>query len=138
MQKVQIKVTEQTTKLIDVEMPSYYLLHGMYVAITALHVIQISDNTHFIALITSGETVRYGASIYEAINYGKRTEQNDFKTAFDKCIKCLTEQYQLSMDMNLEPKEGEKDEAPKEQIADTQAAEEKAPEEKEGAGKLID
>jgi hypothetical protein len=137
MQKVQIKVTEKTTKLIDVEMPSFYLLHGLYVEITDQHVIQVSDSARFIALITSGETERYSASIQDVLNGGKRIKQKDFYIAFDKCIKCLTEQYQLSMDMNLEPKAGEKDEAQKEQVADTKAADVKT-EEKEGAGALVD
>jgi hypothetical protein len=142
MQKVQIKVKETVSKNIEVEMPCYYVKCGMLIAITEHHVIQVSDSAGFIALIKSSESKRYADAIVDAMDWSKPTTQNDFNIAFDKCIKCLTEQYRSSIAMDngyIEPKDGQQAEGTKGQPADnTQAADDKAPEEKEGAGALVD
>src|ERR1044072_3726540 len=104
--KKQIEISTKATKLIEVEVPSYYNFHGKYTAITEHAVIGVWSDGHMISFNLASNKERYSESIDNAIGlYGTQPcTKKEFETAFNKTIKCLTEQYQLSMNMILDPK----------------------------------
>jgi hypothetical protein len=103
--KKQIEISTKATKLIEVEVPSYYNFHGKYTAITEHAVIGVWSDGHMISFNLASNKERYSESIDNAIGlYGTQPcTKKEFETAFNKTIKCLTEQYQLSMNMILDP-----------------------------------
>jgi hypothetical protein len=104
--KKQITVREHSAKTIEVEIPSYYNFHGKYTAITDHAVINVWSGLHMISFILASNVERYNQAIDDV--FGLFTiepcTKEEFDTAFNNTIKCLTEQYQLSMNM-LDPKE---------------------------------
>jgi hypothetical protein len=103
--KKQIEIPTKSTKLIEVEIPSYYNFHGKYTAITEHAVIGVWTDGNMISFNLSSNKERYNESIDNAIGlYGTQPcTKEEFDTAFNNTIKCLTEQYQLSMNMVLDP-----------------------------------
>jgi len=102
--KKQIEIIEKSTKTIEVEVPSFYINYGIKVAITERSIIRVWDNS-LISFVPSSEKERYDKEIADVVNdqiKPKRISQQEFETSFNNTIKCLTEQYQLSINM-LDP-----------------------------------
>lgn len=102
--KKQITIREQKAKTIEIEMPSYYNFHGKYTAITEHAVIGVWTGGHMISFTLSSNEARYNQCIDDAVGLytTEPCTKEEFETAFNNTIKCLTEQYQLSMNM-LDP-----------------------------------
>jgi len=106
--KKQIEIIEKATKTIEVEVPSFYNEHGVRVSITDHSIIKVWPDNTLVSFIPANNKDRYSSEIAEMFRYTfKPTEitKEEFDLAFNNTIKCLTEQYQLSMSMILDPKE---------------------------------
>lgn len=105
--KKQITIREQKAKTIEIEMPSFYNFHGKYTAITEHAVIGVWTGGHMISFTLSSNEARYKQCIDDVIGLytTEPCTKEEFETAFNNTIKCLTEQYQLSMNMLHDPKE---------------------------------
>jgi hypothetical protein len=103
--KKQITIRQQSEKTIEVEMPSFYNFHGKYTAITEHAVIGVWSDGHMISFNFASNKDRYNQCIDDVMGlYSVQPcTQEEFETAFNNTIKCLTEQYQLSMNMQLDP-----------------------------------
>lgn len=105
--KKQIEVTKKTTEFIEVEIPSFFKRFNVNVSITEHSIIQVwPDNT--LISFTPASDERYSTKIAELMNdkpHHQNITREEFDTAFNNTIKCLTEQYQLSMNMLHDPKE---------------------------------
>lgn len=139
---MQIEISTKTTTIVNVENPSFFRQHGIYTAITDQFVITTSDSCNFTSLIPVSDKQRYADAIADAIKYSPTSiKKEEFEKVFNNSIKCLTEQYQLSIAMNkFDPKEGQPAEDPK-QAPDEQAAqadEKKESAEVKGEGDLVD
>jgi hypothetical protein len=99
--KKQITVREHKAKIIEVEMPSYYNFHGKYTAITEHAVINVWSGQHMISFNLASNVERYNQAIDDVFGLFtiESCTKEEFDTAFNNTIKCLTEQYQLSMNM---------------------------------------
>jgi hypothetical protein len=118
--KKQIEIATKSTKTIEVEIPSYYNFHGKYTAITDHAVIGVWTEGNMISINLASKADRYNQCIDEVLGlYGTQSvTKQEFETAFNNTIKCLTEQYQLSMSMqdpNLQAAGPDNQEAIKEQ-----------------------
>jgi hypothetical protein len=103
--KKQITIRQQSEKTIEVEMPSFYNFHGKYTAITEHAVIGVWSDGHMISFNFASNKDRYNQCIDDVMGLysAQPCTQEEFETAFNNTIKCLTEQYQLSMNMQLDP-----------------------------------
>jgi hypothetical protein len=98
--KKQIEITRQSTETIDVEVPSYYDNHGMYVAITDHAVIKVAKDGLFANFWSADKPDYYSEAVVDALKWSPPTiTEQEFDIAFHNTIKCLTEQYQLSKSM---------------------------------------
>jgi hypothetical protein len=109
-------------------MPSYYNFHGKYTAITEHAVISVWSDGQLICCNLSSNKERYNEAIDNTLSYSStvKVSRKEFETAFNNTIKCLTEQYQLSMNMqdpNLQAAGPDNQEAIKEQTAEGQEQE---------------
>jgi hypothetical protein len=105
--KKQIEITKKATEIIEVEIPSFFKRYNVSVSITAHSLIQAWPDNALISF-TPATDERYNAKIAELMNdkpHHKAITKEEFQTTFENTIKCLTEQYQLSMSMILDPKE---------------------------------
>jgi hypothetical protein len=105
--KKQIEITKKTTEFIEVEIPSFFKRFNVNVSITAHSIIQVWPDSALISF-TPASDERFNAKIAELMNdkpHHKSITIEEFETAFNNTIKCLTEQYQLSMNMLHDPKE---------------------------------
>jgi hypothetical protein len=99
--KKQIEVKTESTKVIEVEVPSYHNFYGKVTAITDTAVICACPAGHYIFCTLSENKDAYNKAIDDTLRYSGTVPatKEEFETAFNKTIKCLTEQYQLSMSM---------------------------------------
>lgn len=75
----------------------------MCISITEHSVIRVTHDGLFAHCYPASQKERYNEAIQDALNYGPSPcTKEEFETFFNKTIKCLTEQYQLSMNM-LDP-----------------------------------
>jgi hypothetical protein len=105
--KKQIEVTKKTTEFIEVEIPSFFKRFLVSISITEHSIIQVWPNSALISF-TPVSDERYSDKITELMNdkhHHQKITKEEFETAFNNTIKCLTEQYQLSMNMLHDPKE---------------------------------
>src|ERR1044072_3025908 len=111
--KKQITITEMSlvTRTIEVQVPSYYRKHGMVIAVTDDAVIKIGNDSKFYHFVPASDSKYYGEGVVDALRYSPEViEKQEFDNHFNNTIKCLTEQYQLSMsmqDQNLQTPEGQ-------------------------------
>jgi hypothetical protein len=110
--KKQIEITTKATKIIEVEIPSYYNFHGKYTAITEHAVISVWSDGQLITCTLESNKERYNEAIDNTLTYSStvKVSRKEFERAFNDTIKCLTEQYQLSMSMidpNTQTAEGQ-------------------------------
>jgi hypothetical protein len=99
--KKQIEVTKKSTEFIEVEIPSFFKRFSISVSITDHSIIQVWPDNALISF-TPASDERYSAKIAELMNdkpHHQNITKQEFDTAFNNTIKCLTEQYQLSMSM---------------------------------------
>jgi hypothetical protein len=104
--KKQITITEMSlvTRTIEVEVPSYYRKFGMVIAITDEAVIKIGKDSMFYHFVSANDSKYYSEAVVDALRYYPDSiDKQEFETQLAKTIKCLTEQYQLSMNMILDP-----------------------------------
>lgn len=119
--KKQIEITEKAKKNIEVEVPSFYYQFGIYTAITEHSIIRASNT--YSSLILGADKDRYNDAINECLKYEPQPiTKEEFETAFNNTIKCLTEQYQLSINM-LDPNAQQATQEAAEQATDTAPAE---------------
>lgn len=114
------------TRTIEVEVPSYYRKHGMVIAITDEAVIKVGKDPMFYYFVPSNDSKRYSEGVVDALRYNPEIiDKQEFETHLDSTIKCLTEQYQLSINMVLDPNtqaaEGQQQEQTAEVAETTQA-----------------
>lgn len=133
--KKRIEITEQSTRIIEVEVPSYYNGHGIYSAITESSIISVSRNGQHYSYTAAADRF-YSENIAMALKYDPpRIAKEEFDSAMEITLKCLTEQYQLSKEMsNIDPnatQAADNQEAPSEQVGNTEQAKEQATEETE-------
>jgi hypothetical protein len=101
--KKQITITQKETKVIDVEVPSFHKQYGYYIAITDHSIIKVWPEPVLISMKLSSDSEIYNKAIEEVIQYPmEASTKEEFEAAFNNIIKCLTEQYQLSINM-LDP-----------------------------------
>lgn len=102
--KKRIEITEQSTRIIEVEVPSYYNGHGIYSAITESSIISVSRNGQHYSYTAAADRF-YSENIAMALKYDPpRIAKEEFDSAMEITLKCLTEQYQLSKEMsNIDP-----------------------------------
>jgi hypothetical protein len=103
--KKQITITEMSlvTRTIEVEVPSYYTKFTMYIAITDESVIKVYDDGKFSLITPATQEKRYNEEVVDALKYNPAPISKElFEEKLQNSIKCLTEQYQLSMNM-LDP-----------------------------------
>jgi hypothetical protein len=104
--KKQITITEMSlvTRIIEVEVPSYYRKHGTMIAITDEAVIKIGKDSMFYHFVSATDAKYYSDGVVDALRYNPEViEKHEFDNHLNNTIKCLTEQYQLSMNMQLDP-----------------------------------
>lgn len=123
--KKQIEISTKSTKIIEVEMPSYYNFHGKYTAITEHAVISVWSDGQLITCNLASNKERYNEAIDNTLAYSStlKVSKKEFEIAFNKTIKCLTEQYQLSMNMVLDPNTQTAEAANGQEVAATESAE---------------
>lgn len=123
--KKQIEITEKATKIIEFDIPAFFTNYGIYVAITDYSVIRIWTDSSLISIIPATEKARYANDVAEELKHKYRSAitQQEFEIAFNKTIKCLTEQYQLSMNMVLDPNTQTAEAANGQEVAATESAE---------------
>jgi hypothetical protein len=74
------------------------------IAITDDAVIKIGNDSKFYHFVHASDSKYYGEGVVDALRYSPEIiEKQEFDNHFNKTIKCLTEQYQLSMSMILDP-----------------------------------
>lgn len=137
---MQLEVSKTSTEIIDVKTPAFYYTLGLYSFIADSFYLTVSPSTHFIALVPRQEEKRFADNVKETLKWGEPITQEEFKTHFDKALKCLAEQYIAAMTMfnNNDPKEGQE---VNQDTAAEKAASETAAEtatEPEGAGELAE
>lgn len=114
------------TRTIEVEVPSYYRKHGMMIAITDEAVIKIGKDSMFYHFVSANDAKYYSEGIVDALRYNPQViEKQEFDNHLNKTIKCLTEQYQLSMNMQ-DPNLQAASEQTTEQATEQQNAQESA------------
>jgi hypothetical protein len=120
--KKQITITEQKSRQVEVEVPSFHNFHGRYSAITEHSVMMVWEN-HMITYELASNKDRYNNAIDDVLKYSSSVfcTKEEFETAFNNTIKCLTEQYQLSMSMILGPNT-QTAEGQEQQVAATESA----------------
>lgn len=125
--KKQITITEQKSRQVEVEVPSFHNFHGRYSAITEHSVMMVWEN-HMITYELATNKDRYNNAIDDVLRYSSSVfcAKEEFETAFNKTIKCLTEQYQLSMSMVLDPNTQTAEPQQQEVAATESAAQDKA------------
>jgi hypothetical protein len=98
--KKQIEITEKKTRTVDVEVPSFYNEYGVRVAVTDYAVIKVWPGASLISFVYSTDKARYSEAVDQLLQYRSATiTEQEFDIAFNNAIKCLTEQYQLSKNM---------------------------------------
>jgi hypothetical protein len=99
--KKQIEITEKATRVIEFDTPAFFTNYGTHVAITDHSLIRIWTDSGLISIIPATEKTRYANEVAELLKdkYRSAITRQEFETAFNNTIKCLTEQYQLSMNM---------------------------------------
>lgn len=134
--KKQIQITEKTTRSVEIEVPSFYNEYDVRVAVTDYAVIKVWPGGSLISFIYATDKVRYNKAIDELLQYKvKSITEKEFDIAFNNEIKCLTEQYQLSINMVLDPNLQPASEPTTEQVqAVEQEAQEQAMESAEEGG----
>jgi hypothetical protein len=104
--KKQITITEMSlvTRTIEVEVPSYYTKFSMYIAVTDESVTKIYDDGKFSLITPATQEKRYNEEVVDALKYNPSPISKElFEEKLQNTIKCLTEQYQLSMNMLHDP-----------------------------------
>ena len=92
------------TRTIEVEVPRYYRKHGMVIAITDESVITIGKDYMFYHIVSANDSKYYSEGVVDALRYSPEViEKKDFESVLNNTIKCLTEQYQLSVNMLQDP-----------------------------------
>lgn len=120
--KKQIEITKQSTKTIEVDVPSYYENHGMYIAITDHSVIKVAKDAFFINIWPAIRADYYSEAIADTLKWEPLSiTEDEFETVFNNAIKCLTEQYQLSKNM-FDPNTAQQEPTNQEAIAEQAAA----------------
>ena len=115
------------TRTIEVEVPSYYRKHGMMIAITDEAVIKIGKDSMFYHIVSANDAKYYSEGVVDALRYNPEViEKQEFDNHLNNTIKCLTEQYQLSMNMQLDPNNVAAGQQEVEQATEQQNAQESA------------
>lgn len=98
----QIEIIERSSKLIEVDVPSFLNEHGVRIAITDQSIIRVWPDNTLVSFIPASDKERYSEIIAEIFRFTPKPtpiSQQEFVSFYNNTIKCLTEQYQLSMNM---------------------------------------
>lgn len=125
------------TRTIEVELPSYYTKFSMYIAVTDESVIKIYDDGKFSLITPASQEKRYNEEVVDALKYNPAPISKElFEEKLQNTIKCLTEQYQLSMNM-LDPNTQTAEPVNQEAIAQQAEGQETAEQATEETGEVV-
>lgn len=131
--KIENKVT--TTQTVTVDAPACYKALDCHYFLTDKNLMKVNP---YGVISVANSTYIYTLSVQDIVKYGEKITKQEFELEFNKKFKCLAEQYQSLIAMNIgyiDPKEGQeeetKDKAPEETVKEEGEA-------KEGAGALVD
>jgi len=128
--EIESKVTTKQTITLDA--PAFYSALGSNYFLTEKNLFRVDSNG-----VSAWKNGDYAFTIHiqTLAQYGRKINQQEYESEFDKQIKCLTEQYQSSTAMMIDPKDQEQ---PQEQATEGTKNADVQDTEGEGLGALVD